>query len=108
MGRGRLADPSRWREALGTGATVRGATATLRDALPPAMPRLSTLALLCTLLVATPALAQPAADVPIERVILFTSGVGYFEHGGRVSGASEVTLQFEEDALNDVLNPRTR
>ena len=66
------------------------------------MLRTTSLAVLA-LLAAAPALAQPAADVPIERVILFTSGVGYFEHGGRVSGASEVTLQFEEDALNDVL-----
>ena len=49
------------------------------------------------------AAAQPAADVPIERVILFTSGVGYFEHAGQISGDREVTLQFEEAALNDVL-----
>ncbi len=49
------------------------------------------------------AVAQPAADVPVERVILFTSGVGYFEHGGRISGDAEVTLQFDETALNDVL-----
>ncbi|HEX8298703.1 MAG TPA: hypothetical protein VF594_06025, partial [Rubricoccaceae bacterium] len=47
--------------------------------------------------------AQPAADVPVERVILFTSGVGYFEHAGRVAGDAEVTLQFDESALNDVL-----
>ena len=65
------------------------------------MPRATALAVCLTLVPV--AAAQPAADVPIERVILFTSGVGYFEHGGRVSGASEVTLQFEEDALNDVL-----
>ena len=60
--------------------------------------------LLCVLAAGTPAVtAQPAADVPVERVILFTSGVGYFEHGGRISGDAEVTLQFDEAALNDVL-----
>ena len=47
--------------------------------------------------------AQPAAEVPVDRVILFTSGVGYFEHAGRVSGDADVTLQFSETALNDVL-----
>lgn len=69
------------------------------------MPRLPLALPLClgALLATSTVSAQPAADVPIERVILFTSGVGYFEHGGRVSGSSEVTLQFEEDALNDVL-----
>ena len=61
------------------------------------------LGLLVALLVAAPALAQPAAEVPVERVILFTSGVGYFEHGGRVSGDADVTLRFGTDALNDVL-----
>ncbi|MEM1115164.1 MAG: hypothetical protein AAGJ11_01575 [Bacteroidota bacterium] len=55
------------------------------------------------LLVALPALAQPAAEVPVERVILFTSGVGYFEHGGRVAGDADVTLRFDTEALNDVL-----
>ena len=51
----------------------------------------------------TPSAAQPTADVPVERVILFTSGVGYFEHAGRVSGDAEVVLRFDETALNDVL-----
>ena len=51
----------------------------------------------------TAAQAQPAAEIPVERVILFTSGVGYFEHSGRVSGDADVTLRFGETALNDVL-----
>ena len=54
-------------------------------------------------LVGVAALAQPAAEVPVERVILFTSGVGYFEHEGRVSGDADVTLRFDREALNDVL-----
>ena len=52
---------------------------------------------------ATVAAAQPSEDVPVERVILFTSGVGYFEHSGRVDGDAEVVLRFDEAALNDVL-----
>ena len=62
------------------------------------MPRL-----LVALLFAAAVQAQPAAEVPVERVILFTSGVGYFEHAGRVAGDADVTLQFGETALNDVL-----
>ena len=54
-------------------------------------------------LVGAAAFAQPAAEVPVERVILFTSGVGYFEHEGRVSGDADVTLRFDREALNDVL-----
>ncbi len=50
-----------------------------------------------------PASAQPAADVPVTRVILFTSGFGYFEHGGTVAGDADLALTFEETALNDVL-----
>ena len=56
-----------------------------------------------TLGLATAAAAQPAEDLPVEQVILFTSGVGYFEHSGRVEGDAEVVLQFGEEALNDVL-----
>ncbi|MGB3543057.1 hypothetical protein, partial [Rubrivirga sp.] len=55
------------------------------------------------LVLASTAAAQPAAEVPVERVILFTSGVGYFEHSGSVRGDADVTLQFGETALNDVL-----
>ena len=58
---------------------------------------------LAALLLTAGAQAQPAAEVPVERVILFTSGVGYFEHAGRVSGDADVTLRFGETALNDVL-----
>ena len=60
-------------------------------------------ALLFLLAAAPSAQAQATADVPVERVILFTSGVGYFEHAGRITGDAEVTLRFEEAALNDVL-----
>ena len=63
------------------------------------MTRLLAFALLAPAL----ALAQPAADVPVTRVILFTSGVGYFEHGGTVAGDADLALTFEETALNDVL-----
>lgn len=57
---------------------------------------------------AGPAPAQPAgqvqpASVPIARVMLFSSGVGYFEHFGRVKGDSSATLTFKTEQINDIL-----
>lgn len=43
------------------------------------------------------------ADVPIKKVTLYSSGVGYFEHKGTIENASKLTLPFETSALNDVL-----
>lgn len=61
------------------------------------------LAPLALLLLAPLALAQPSADVPVQRVILFTSGVGYFEHEGTIRGDADLTLRFEQRALDDVI-----
>ena len=52
----------------------------------------------------------PAADpvqLPARRVILYKSGVGYFEHVGNVSGSREVAIQFTSGQLNDVLKSLT-
>lgn len=56
--------------------------------------------------VADAAPAQPrgvAADVPIREVVLFSSGVGYFEHFGSVKGNASADLRFKTDQINDVL-----
>ena len=58
---------------------------------------------LLALLLACTASAQPSADVPVKRVILFTSGVGYFEHEGAIRGDADLTLRFEQRALDDVI-----
>jgi len=47
--------------------------------------------------------AQNDAALPIERVVLSTAGVGYFQHGGTVSGDARVTLDFTPSQLNDLL-----
>ena len=52
----------------------------------------------------------PEADpvqLPARRVILYKSGVGYFEHVGNVSGSREVAIQFTSGQLNDVLKSLT-
>jgi hypothetical protein len=43
------------------------------------------------------------AELPVTRVVLYSSGVGYFEHRGRVVGDSLVSLPFGADEINDAL-----
>ena len=48
--------------------------------------------------------AEPAAaDLPLEKVVLFTSGVGYFQHGGKVTGDATVEMSFRAENVNDLL-----
>ena len=43
------------------------------------------------------------APLPLESVVLFTSGVGYFQHAGEVTGDATVEMQFAADDVNDLL-----
>jgi hypothetical protein len=45
--------------------------------------------------------AEPA--LPLEKVVLFTSGVGFFQHGGRVTDDAEVEMTFKAAQINDLL-----
>jgi len=47
--------------------------------------------------------APPATDVPVARVMLFSSGVGYFEHAGSVRGNGTTELRFKTSQINDIL-----
>lgn len=52
--------------------------------------------------------AQTAAGtanttVPMRRVVLFSSGVAYYQHDGVVSGHAATELRFKADQINDVL-----
>ena len=64
---------------------------------------------LAALLPAGAAAAQAArpssvnADVPVSKVVLFSSGVGYFEHTGTVRGNSSTELRFKTSQINDIL-----
>lgn len=44
-----------------------------------------------------------AAEVPLSRVVLFSSGVGYFERDGSVDGDASVELSFRTEQINDML-----
>lgn len=53
-----------------------------------------------------PALRNDAPQVdtlPVRRVVLFSSGVGYFEHEGTVEGDADVVFHFRIDDVNDLL-----
>jgi hypothetical protein len=79
--------------------------------------------LLCACLVVVPVLAlaqapspppperqaEPAAAaaLPVRRVILYKTGIGYFEHLGNVRNRQSITIRFTSAQLNDVLNSLT-
>src|SRR5687768_12826065 len=46
---------------------------------------------------------RPAADVPVKQVVLFSSGVGYFEHFGTIKGGGSTELRFKTAQINDIL-----
>jgi len=48
-----------------------------------------------------------AQDLPVKRIALFSSGVGYFQRGGTVNGAASVSLPFDLNAVNDALKSLT-
>jgi hypothetical protein len=43
------------------------------------------------------------ANVPVKVVVLFSSGVGYFEHAGTVKGNASSELRFKTNQINDIL-----
>jgi len=48
---------------------------------------------------------KPAGQqaVPVKEVVLYTSGVGYFEHFGTVNGNGFTELHFKTKQINDIL-----
>ena len=47
--------------------------------------------------------APSRTTVPVKRVVLFSSGVGYYEHDGTVHGDVATELRFKADQISDVL-----
>ena len=54
-------------------------------------------------LIALPASGDDDVRLPLKRVVLFTSSVGYFEHEGQITGDQDVELKFHVDNINDLL-----
>jgi hypothetical protein len=44
-----------------------------------------------------------AADLPLSEIVLFSSGVGYFQRDGIVDGRRQVELRFRVEEVNDLL-----
>ncbi|MGA2215780.1 MAG: DUF4139 domain-containing protein, partial [Bryobacteraceae bacterium] len=51
--------------------------------------------------------AAMAADIPIREVVLYKSGVGYFERGGLLRAGESARLDFKASDMNDVLKSLT-
>jgi len=48
-----------------------------------------------------------AADIPVHEVVLYKSGVGYFERGGLLRAGESARLDFNASDMNDVLKSLT-
>ncbi len=56
----------------------------------------------------SPATATPPVDrLPVARVVLYKTGVGYFEHLGTVRDSQDVDIRFTSGQLNDVVKSLT-
>jgi hypothetical protein len=64
-----------------------------------------TLAILSTMSLALvlPAAADIQTEIPVTRVVLYSSGVGYFECTGQVQDDATARLMFRAEQINDVL-----
>jgi hypothetical protein len=43
------------------------------------------------------------AQLPIKNIVLYRSGVGYFQRAGTVTGVQAASLSFQTDHINDIL-----
>jgi hypothetical protein len=46
-------------------------------------------------------------QLPVRRVVLYKSGVGFFEHLGNVTGSRDIAIQFTSGQLDDALKSLT-
>src|SRR5882724_7547657 len=65
---------------------------------------------LCALAVLVPRALTAQEDVnksngtlPLNKVVMFNSGVAYFEHRGEIDGNTKLDLAFRVDDINDLL-----
>src|SRR4051812_17500606 len=52
---------------------------------------------------AEPKGGEGGSALPLTEVVLYTSGVGYFERDGQVEGSTQVELRFKTEDINDLL-----
>src|ERR1700675_1120774 len=47
--------------------------------------------------------AATQVSLPLSEVVLYSSGIGYFQRDGSIDGRGEVELRFKVDSINDLL-----
>ena len=50
---------------------------------------------------------RTSAALPLTSIVLYSSGVGYFQRDGAIDGHSQVALRFKVDNINDLLKSMT-
>ncbi len=55
----------------------------------------------------TAALAGPAAELPVRKVVLYKHGIGFFERAGRIAAGEAARLDFKAAEMDDVLKSLT-
>src|SRR5215470_3116376 len=47
--------------------------------------------------------APPQTTLPLTKIVLYASGVGYFQRDGHIDGHGQIALRFKVDNINDLL-----
>ena len=55
------------------------------------------------MIAATAVGAEESVDLPLRKVVMFNSGLGYFEHEKQINGDVEIELKFSNADINDLL-----
>ena len=61
------------------------------------------LILISFLLLPSPALAVDGTALPLSKIVLYSSGVGYFQHDGTVHNRTQLDLRLHAKQINDML-----
>ena len=61
------------------------------------------LILISLLLFPWPVLAEEGPALPLSKIVLYSSGVGYFQHDGTVNNRTQINLRLHTNQINDML-----
>ena len=61
------------------------------------------LILISFLLLPWPVFAEDGAALPLSKIVLYSSGVGYFQHDGTVSNRAQLDIRLHANQINDML-----
>jgi hypothetical protein len=61
------------------------------------------LILISFLLLPWPVFAEDGAALPLSKIVLYSSGVGYFQHDGTVNDRTQLDLRLHANQINDML-----